>query len=100
MTLINITCKDKAEARKISLHLLKKKLIACSNFFPIRSMYMWQGKLQNEPEYAILAKTKKGKYEKIKEEVSKVHSYKVPCILKIDSEANLPYQKWVDEEVR
>ena len=100
MTLIYITCKDDEEAVKISKHLLEKKLIACSNMHPIRSMYWWEGKIQDEKETVIIAKTLEKNYGKIKEEVSKLHSYDVPCILKIDAEANESYDKWVNDEVR
>jgi len=100
MTLIYITCKDEEEAVKISKHLLEKRLIACSNMYPVRSMYRWQGKIQDEKEFVMMAKTKEKNYGKIKEEVKKIHSYDVPCILKIDAEANESYNKWVNDEVK
>ncbi len=100
MALIYITCKDEKEAVKISKHLLNKRLIACSNMHPIRSMYWWNRKIQDNNEFVIIAKTKEKNYKKIKEEVSKLHSYNIPCILKIDSEANESYQKWVNKEVK
>ena len=100
MTIIYITCKDNKEAKKISKVLLEKRLIACSNIFPIESMYWWKGKIEEDNEVVIIAKTKDNNYSKIKKEVKKIHSYDVPCILKIDAEANEEYAKWVDEEVR
>ena len=100
MDLIYIICRDEKEAVKISKHLLNKRLIACSNLCPIRSLYRWKGKIQDEKEFVIMAKTKEKNYGKIKEEVKKLHSYDVPCILKIDAEANESYEKWVDEEVK
>lgn len=100
MTLIYITCKDSKEAEKISLHLLKKRLIACANIFPIKSMYWWKGKIENQSEIVITAKTLEKNYRKIKEEVLKLHSYTIPCILKIDAEANEKYDEWVREEVK
>ena len=100
MTLIYITCKDEKEAVKISKLLLDKKLIACSNMHPIRSMFMWEGKMQDEKEYVIMAKTKEKNFEKIKKEVERIHSYDIPCILKIDAEANESFDKWVNEAVK
>ena len=100
MTLIYITCKDEKEAVKISKHLLEKRLIACSNMHPIRSMYWLKGKIQDEKEVVILAKTIDKNYNKIKKEVSKMHSYDVPCIIKIDAEANESYEQWVNKEVK
>ena len=100
MTLIYITCKDEEEAVKISKNLLEKRLIACSNMHPIRSMYWWKGKIQDEKEVVIIAKTLEKNYGRIKKEVSKLHSYDIPCILKIDAEANESCDKWVKEEVK
>jgi len=100
MTLVYITCKDEEEAVKISKHLLEKRLIACSNMHPIRSMYWWNSKIQDEQEVVIIAKTLDKNYEKIKSEVSKLHSYDVPCILKIDAQANQSYDNWVNKEVK
>ena len=100
MTLVYITCKDEEEAVKISKRLLEKRLIACSNMHPIRSMYWWNKKIQDEKEVVIIAKTLEKNYNKIKEEVAKMHSYDVPCILKIDAEANESYDKWIKEEVK
>ena len=100
MTLVYITCKDNKEAEKISKHLLEKRLIACANLHPIRSLYWWQGKIQDDNEVVVIAKTLEKNYNKIKEEVKKMHSYDVPCILKIDAEANESYDKWVKEEVK
>ena len=95
MTLIYITCKDKTEAKKISKHLLEKKLIACSNMFPIESMYWWKNKIEQAAEIVILAKTKENNYNKIKQEVKKLHSYDIPCILKLSSESNKEYDDWI-----
>ncbi len=100
MTFIYITCKNEQEAVKISTNLLNKRLIACSNMFPIRSMYWWNKKIENTKEFVILAKTKEKNYIKIKKEVEKIHSYKIPCIVKINAEANESYDKWINEEVK
>lgn len=100
MVLVYITCKNKAEAKKISLALLKKRLIACSNIFPIASMYWWNKKIINDKEYVILAKTTEKNYKKIEKEVKKIHSYKIPAIIKINAKTNKDYEKWVKKEVK
>ncbi|MFH0867987.1 MAG: divalent-cation tolerance protein CutA [Candidatus Woesearchaeota archaeon] len=100
MILVYITCKDEKEAVKISKYLLNKKLIACSNIHPTRSMYSWNKRIQDNKEFVIIAKTNEKNYEEIKKEVQKLHSYKIPCILKLSAEANESYNKWVNEEVK
>ncbi len=100
MTLLYITCKGKKEAEKISMHLLKKRLIACANILPIKSMYWWNQKIVNDVEYAVLAKTNSKNYKKAVDEVKKIHSYKIPCILRIEAKANKEYEKWVNREFK
>ena len=100
MTLIYITCKDKNEAKKIATHLLKKRLIACANIFPIRSMYWWKNNIVNDNENLIIAKTNNKNFNKVAAEVKKMHSYKIPCILKINAKANKEYETWANKEMR
>ena len=100
MALAYITCKDKKEAEKIAIYLLKKRLIACANILPIKSLYWWKGKIVNDRENVIIAKTNAKNFKKVVDEVKNIHSYEIPCILKIDAIANKEYQDWADKELR
>jgi periplasmic divalent cation tolerance protein len=97
---VYITNPSKKHAEKIALHLLNKRLIACVNIFPIQSFYWWKEKIEKSKEYVLIAKTIKEKFEKIKEEVKKIHEYKIPLIAKIEVEANKEYESWLKKEVR
>ena len=97
MIMVYITCKDEKQAIHISRKMLEGKLAACANIFPIKTMYIWNGKIESSSEFAMLAKTTDKNYDKIKKLVLKLHSYKIPCIVKINAEANESYEKWVDE---
>ena len=99
MALAYIICKDAVEAEKISMHLLKKKLIACANIFPVKSMYWWKNKIASENENVIIAKTNDKNFNKVVSETKKIHSYKIPCILKINTKANKEYKNWADGEL-
>ena len=99
MTLAYIICKNSSEAERIAMHLLKKRLIACANMFPIKSMYWWNSKIAKENEIVLLAKTDKINFNKVTNEVKKIHSYEVPCIMLIDAKANKEYKKWVNSEL-
>ncbi|MBI2129142.1 divalent-cation tolerance protein CutA [Candidatus Woesearchaeota archaeon] len=100
MILIYMTCRDEEEARKISMHLVKNRLAACTNMFPIRSMYWWKDKIEETEEYAVIAKTIDENYEKIKKEIKKIHSYEVPCIMKINADVNEEYGNWIKKETK
>jgi len=81
---IYITCPDKEEAEKIAETLVAEKLAACVNYFPVNSVYAWEGKLEKSCEYALLCKTGKENFNKIKGRVSEIHSYEVPAILALE----------------
>ena len=98
--LIYVTHKNLEEAKKVGNELLKEKLIACANYYPIKSSYWWQGKIENSEEYVSLLKTKKENWYAVKEKIKKIHPYKVPCIMKMDVEANEDYDSWVKEETQ
>ena len=96
--IVYITYPNIEEANKIISHLINKKLIACANIFPVKSSFIWKGKVDNSDEIVSIAKTKKENWEKIKAEVKKMHSYETPCILKIEAEANEDFEDWVNKE--
>lgn len=99
MTLVYITCKDSQEAKKISVHLLRKRLIACANIFPIKSMYWWNNKIVNYNENVIIAKTSNKNFKNVVSEVKKLHSYEIPCILKINASSNKEHGQWSKKEM-
>jgi len=89
------TAKDIKEAKSISKNLLEKKLIACSNMFPIESMYLWQGKIKEEKEVVLILKTIRRNVAKVKEEILRIHSYSLPCITEISVNPNEKYAEWL-----
>jgi len=100
MVLIYITCKNKKEAKKIGLVLIKKRLTACCNIFPIESIYWWHNKIINDREVVLIVKTLEKNFRKIEKEVKKLHSYTVPCILEIPiKKTNQDYLNWLRREV-
>lgn len=93
-----VTHKNQEEADKVVNFLLERKLIACANFFPIVSRYWWKDKIENQDEIVSLLKTREENFEKVREEILKIHPYETPCILKIGAEANKSYGNWVMNE--
>ncbi|MFH1240292.1 MAG: divalent-cation tolerance protein CutA [Candidatus Diapherotrites archaeon] len=97
-----VTCKNSQEAEGIAKYLLEKKLIACANMVDkIESIYRWEGKIVNESEALLLLKTESTKINKVKKEIEKIHSNKIPCIefIKV-SDVNKNYEKWVTGELK
>jgi len=98
--IIYITYKNQKEAEKICNYLLRQKLIACCNYFPVKSAYQWKGKIENSKEIVSIVKTKKENWKKVKDVVTKMHSYDVPCIIKIEAEANNSFANWVNKDTK
>ena len=96
---VYITNPTEKEARRIARHLLKKRLIACANIFPINSLYLWKGKIADENEFVLIAKTTNSCFERVKSEVEKEHSYSVPCIVRIPVSSNEKYFNWLKGEI-
>jgi periplasmic divalent cation tolerance protein len=101
MIVIYMAVKDLQEANRISRFLLEKRLVACTNSFPIDCMYLWEGQVQEGREYAILCKTVDGLYPRVEKEIKKLHSYEIPAIYswKVDR-ANPDYLGWVEKEIK
>lgn len=98
--IIYITHPDLRTAKKIVASLMKNRLIACANFFPIESTYWWKGKMENSDEIVSIVKTKKENWDRVKSAVIKMHPYEIPCIMKIDVDANENYENWINKEVK
>jgi len=97
--MIYVTCKDGYEAKKISSHLLEKRLIACANMFPVKSMYWWEDRIEKDEEVAIIMKTQKGHKEHVLKEILDLHSYDVPCVEFFEIEGGNPeYLGWIKKE--
>ncbi len=97
---IYTTFPSNSEAKKIVNFLLKNKLIACANFFPVTSSYWWRGKIINDREVVAILKTTSKNWPGIKAEIKKMHSYEMPCIEKIKIEANEDCERWIKGETK
>lgn len=81
------------EAKRLAAHLLNKKIVACVNFFKAESSYLWHGKIENKKEIVLILKTKDANWKKVRSEIEKIHSYDIPCIIKLKAKANLAFEK-------
>ena len=89
------------EAAKIGGDLLERRLVACvQTIGPITSRYRWQGKLEQEREWQLLAKTEARLYEEVEAAIRALHSYEEPEILAIPVLAgSRGYLDWISENV-
>ena len=95
-----VTTKNMKEARKIGEGLIDKRLAACVNIIPnMISAYRWKGKIERSSEVILMIKSKLSNKKKITDEVKRLHSYSVPCILFFETNGgNLDYFQWLNQE--
>ena len=100
--LVYITTKDKAEARKIGRELVKERLAACVNIIDrMNSLYWWEGKIQDDLEAILIAKTKESLVKELIEKVKSLHSYTTPCIISLPIlDGNKDYLAWLAKETK
>jgi periplasmic divalent cation tolerance protein len=101
MNLVYMTAGDKDEARRIGQALIEMRLAACVNIIDnMNSMYFWEGKIQEDREVILIAKTTEALVGKLIETVKSVHSYDCPCILSLPvSGGNEAFLEWIANEV-
>lgn len=89
------------EDRAVELaHLITaSKLAACVQFWPIRSVYWWQGKMESGAEYLLLCKTQTSLVPALQEFIRCHHSYEVPEIIVTPIVGgHTPYLNWIRQE--
>lgn len=97
---VYITAGSLKEARKIGRALVTGRLAACINIqAPIRSIYRWRRKLQEEAEWVLIAKTRAERVPALIRKVKALHSYEVPCIVALPIlKGNPAFLRWIGEE--
>ncbi len=96
-----ITAPDEDTAESIAKALVGEGLAACVNIVrDIRSIYKWQGKLEDESEVLMIAKTSRDRFEDLATRVKDMHPYDVPEIVSVPiTQGSDPYIKWLSEAV-
>jgi periplasmic divalent cation tolerance protein len=101
MILIYTTFPNKKSAEKLAEKILKMRLAACLNYWPIDSQYLWKNKIEKAKEWAMIIKTEKKNYQKIEKIIKKDHPYKIPAIFSWPiTKGEKNYLKWLKKEIR
>ena len=92
-----VTCPHPEAAATLARTLVEEGLAACGNVLPgLRSIYRWQGQVQDETEALLLLKTTAARFEALRERVVALHPYEVPEVIALAVDAgHAPYLAWV-----
>ncbi len=96
------TCSNPEEGDRIARALVEEGVAACVNIFPgARSIYRWQGKLEDSSECLLFIKTSRGRFEELRAALERVHSYEVPEMLALPVVDGAPnYLAWLEDQLK
>ena len=97
-----ITAPTAADARRIARTLVEERLAACVNVLPgCESVYRWEGKVVEEAEAMMIAKTSREMFPALAKRVTEIHPYAVPEVIGLPlMEVTERYRLFLDDGVR
>jgi len=95
-----ITAAKEDDAAAIANALVEGRLAGCVNIIKhIRSIYRWQGKLEDEQEVLMIVKSRKALFSDLEKKVREIHPYTVPEIIALPIIDGFEgYLCWLSEE--
>jgi periplasmic divalent cation tolerance protein len=90
------------KASEIARVLVDEQLAACVNLVPaVRSIYRWQGAVQDEAETLAVIKTTRAGYDALAKRLVELHPYEVPEVLALPiASGHAAYLEWVTANVK
>jgi periplasmic divalent cation tolerance protein len=95
------TASTAAEAETIARRLVDDRLAACVNVVTgVKSFYRWKGKIEKSPEWLLVIKSSRGRFEELRAALEKLHSYDVPEVIALPVvEGTKNYLHWMEGEL-
>ncbi len=87
-------------AEQIAAKLVEERLAACVQVDgPIGSIYRWEGKVEQDEEWRLTAKTLDTRFVEVEGVIRGMHPYDVPEILAVPvSHGSAAYLQWLREQ--
>lgn len=98
LVLTNLPDADAAHA--LAVRVVDMRLAACVNILaPCRSVYRWQGRVEDAQEIPLLMKTTTDRYAALEAAIREHHPYELPEIAALPITHGLPdYLAWIAAE--
>jgi periplasmic divalent cation tolerance protein len=84
-------------AKQIASALVEERHAACVNIVPgILSIYRWEGKINEDPEFLLVIKSAEEKFEAVRTRILQIHTYETPEVIAIPIAAgDAKYLDWL-----
>ena len=92
-----VTAPSAEKAAEIARTLVEEKLAACGSVVPaVRSIYRWEGRVQDETEALLVLKAPRKRLQELADRVVELHPYEVPEVIGLPIEGgNERYIDWI-----
>lgn len=96
-----LTCGSWQEAQRIADALLEQRLVACVEFFEVKSKYWWKRELEEGTEIKLMMHSAEHLFDKVEAEVKKLHSYETFVLQALPvSHVSKDAEKWLTDTVQ
>ena len=97
-----VTAADADWLAGLTRTLVEERLAACGHVIsPIRSVYRWQGGVQDEPEARVALHTRRSLVPAVVQRTQELHPYDIPCVIAMSLTGGSPeYLRWIVDETR
>ncbi|MFG2822236.1 divalent-cation tolerance protein CutA [Kitasatospora sp. NPDC048365] len=96
---LTTTHDDQAAARALAASLVRDRLAACAQVYPVESVYWWDGEVQNTTEWRIDLKTRADLADRLTARIAELHPYDTPEVVAVPVVAGSPaYLAWLTAE--
>lgn len=98
--LVYSTFPSVAEAERIGGALVDRGLAACVNILPgMKSIYVWEGKRQDETEAVMIIKTRAELADRVVAEARKLHPYDNPALIVLPVlGGSADFLRWISDQ--
>ncbi|MGW0364505.1 divalent-cation tolerance protein CutA [Streptomyces sp. NPDC002990] len=87
------------KARTLAAQVVRERLAACAQVYPVSSVYWWEGEVRSASEWRIDFKTRAALSDRLSRFLTEHHDYDTPEIVSVPlAGGSAPYLDWVNAE--
>jgi periplasmic divalent cation tolerance protein len=99
--LVVLSTTPRHRGEEIARILVREHLAACVNILETRSLFRWEGEMNDEEEDLLVIKTGSENFPLIERRIRELHPYELPEIIALPLYSGYdPYLRWIEQETR
>ena len=99
LLLLITTVPNQLLAENIAKFLIKRKLAACVSIKEIKSIYQWQGKIEENKEFELTIKSLPKNLNELNTIIKEMVNYEVPELIYKIFDSEIAFYEWVKDSI-